>query len=303
PKQKAEKEKPDDAPKQKTEKEARQGTQAKGREGEARQGTQAKDREGEARQGTQAKAEKEIVRKEGDIWWCEDLGRACRQLKKGIDMSGHPTVRDGSVFVVFEDGTEFMPPLIPADVEGGKFAASSSLPKKQAKAKAKAKQASSTKPVEDFVLPTIRAKFAKQGSSPPIIKVEARSDRHDLSSAWRQRFQIVIRGEMTAIEAMNICATFCDCYEHMNLNQGELNFRECRDLLIEMGKNGTHNFATGKMDWEEVAKQTHEAFPPKPTILYLLQDIRCAKPERALAPHEQESLAEDDDDDDEEQPR
>ena len=233
PKQMAEKEKPDDAPKQ--------------------------------------KAEKEIVRKEGDVWWCEDLGRACRQLKKGIDMSGHPTVKDGSVLVVFQDGTEFLPPLIPADVEGGKFGAS--LPKKPAKAKAK--QASSTKPVEDFVLPTIRAKFAKQGSSPPIIKVEARADRNDLSSAWRQRFQIVIRGEMTAIEATNICATFCDCYQHMNMNQGQLNFRECRDLLIEMGRNGTHDFTKGKMDWEQVAKQTHEAFPPKPTILYLLQDIRC----------------------------
>ena len=175
----------------------------------------------------------------------------------GIEVSGRPFEKDGSVVVVFEDGTEWTPPLIPADLE--KFGAAPSLPKRT---KAKAKASTGNKPVNDYILETIRAKFATQGKSAPIIKVEARADRNDLSSGWRQRFQIVVRGDMTAVVAMNICATFCDCYHFMNLNQGELNFRECRDLLIEMGKNGTHDFTKGKMDWEKVSTDCKKAFPP-----------------------------------------
>ena len=58
-----------------------------------------------------------ITRKEGDIWWEETLGKACRQTKNGTDVSGQPSLNEaGSVVVVFEDGTEWLPPLIPADL-------------------------------------------------------------------------------------------------------------------------------------------------------------------------------------------
>ena len=130
------------------------------------------------------------------------MGKACRQLKDGMDVSGHPRLNEaGTVVVVFDDGTEWLPPLIPPDLT--KFAAAGgSVPNKVVKAKAK--QAAS-KPVEDYVLETIRAKFSKQGKSSPIIKVEARVDRHDLSSAWRQKMQIVVKSEggMTPTVAMN----------------------------------------------------------------------------------------------------
>ena len=58
-----------------------------------------------------------ITRKEGDIWWEETVGKACRQTKNGTDVSGQPSLNEaGSVVVVFEDGTEWLPPLIPADL-------------------------------------------------------------------------------------------------------------------------------------------------------------------------------------------
>ena len=196
------------------------------------------------------------------------MGKACRQLKDGMDVSGHPRLNEaGTVVVVFDDGTEWLPPLIPPDLT--KFAAAGgSVPNKVVKAKAK--QAAS-KPVEDYVLETIRAKFSKQGKSSPSIKVEARVDRHDLSSAWRQKMQIVVKSEggMTPTVAMNICMTFCDCYHHMNLNPGRLNFKECKDNLILMHQDGTHNFADSKMEWQLVSKQMKKAFPPPPTILLL----------------------------------
>ena len=192
------------------------------------------------------------------------MGKACRQLKDGMDVSGHPRLNEaGTVVVVFDDGTEWLPPLIPPDLT--KFAAAGgSVPNKVVKAKAK--QAAS-KPVEDYVLETIRAKC----KSSPIIKVEARVDRHDLSSAWRQKMQIVVKSEggMTPTVAMNICMTFCDCYHNMNLNPGRLNFKECKDNLILMHQDGTHNFADSKMEWQLVSKQMKKAFPPPPTILLL----------------------------------
>ena len=205
-----------------------------------------------------------ITRKEGDIWWEETLGKACRQTKNGTDVSGQPSLNEaGSVVVVFEDGTEWLPPLIPADLM--KFAGTAGSVQVL---KPKAKQAGAPKPVQDYLLPTIRAKFSKQGKCAPIIKVETRADRYDLSSVWRQKMQIVIRGDVTPTVGMNICSTFCDCYEHLNLNQGLLNFKECKNNLVELWKNGTHNFAESKMSWELVSKQMKDAFPPAPTILY-----------------------------------
>ena len=64
-----------------------------------------------------AKEKAAITRKEGDIWWEETVGKACRQTKNGTDVSGQPSLNEaGSVVVVFEDGTEWLPPLIPADL-------------------------------------------------------------------------------------------------------------------------------------------------------------------------------------------
>ncbi|CAE7582760.1 unnamed protein product [Symbiodinium sp. CCMP2592] len=237
-----------------------------------------KNPEKEKPASSQQKPEKEkpaITRKEGDIWWEETLGKACRQTKKGTDVSGQPSLNEaGSVVVVFEDGTEWLPPLIPADL--AKFASSAgsvmSVPRKP-----KAASNKPVKPVADYCLPTIRAKFSKQGKCSPIIKVEARADRYNLSSAWKQRMQIVLKGDMTPTVGMNICSTFCDCYEHLNLNQGLLDFKHCRNNLIEMWQNGTHDFAASKMSWELLSKQMKDAFPPAPTMLYFTSEKSLAE--------------------------
>ena len=71
-------------------------------------------------------------------------------------------------------------------------------------------------PVEDYELGIIRCRFALQGKNPAIIKVEVREDRNDMNSKWRQKMQIVIKDEVTAVVAMNVAKTFADCYVNMN---------------------------------------------------------------------------------------
>ncbi|CAE7891290.1 unnamed protein product [Symbiodinium microadriaticum] len=222
----------------------------------------------------------------GDIWWCEELGRALRQTADGPETSTEPMEKNGNVIVEFEDGFEWTPPLIPADL--AKFgSAASKLPKPCKKPVVR-----TAKPVQDYLLPTIRAKYKTQGKSSPILSLEARQDRFDLKSAWRQKCQIVVKDEMTAEIAMNIFSTFADCYEHMLMNQHELDFRVCRDCFLEMHAKGMHDFSKGKVAWEKVAEDIKKAFPPKPT---------CKAPTRVLAPHEEapDDATEEDDDDEE----
>ena len=71
-------------------------------------------------------------------------------------------------------------------------------PTKKAKAQAKKK---TVKPVQDYEHPTLRAKFSCQGKNPPIIKIECREDRFDLESRRRQKLQITIKDDMTAVIA------------------------------------------------------------------------------------------------------
>ncbi|CAE7258010.1 unnamed protein product, partial [Symbiodinium sp. CCMP2456] len=202
----------------------------------------------------------EASRKLGDIWWCEELGRALRQMAAGPETSTEPREKDGTVVVEFADGLEWSPPgLIPSDL--AKFGShGEKLPNAAKKAAAK-----TPKPVQDYILETIRAKYKLQGKCSPIVSLECREDRFNLKSSWRQKCQIVVKDDMTAQIAMNIMATFCDCYQQMNMNQNELDFKVCRECFLEMHTKGMHDFDKGKMDWEKVSEDIKKAFPPKPT--------------------------------------
>ena len=203
----------------------------------------------------------------GDRWWSNFMGLAYLQLVDGVEPSSEPYVKDDDVYVKFPDGLEWkVPRLMPGDLKGEPRkrplpevpGVEEPKPKKQAKAKSQPKH----RPVEDFLLPTVRAKFCFQGKHDPIVKVEAREDRHDSSSCWKQKFQIVIRCEMCAAAAMNISQTFCQLYEYLNLNPAELDYKECRDSLINM-KNAGHKWADGPMDWQHLAGLCLKGFPPK----------------------------------------
>ena len=200
----------------------------------------------------------------GDIWWSNFMGQAVRQISKDDrENSGPPFRKDDMVYVQFaSDGTLWrVPHLIPVDLAGDALPPEPGQqqqpnPKKAAKAKAAPKP----RPVEDFELPTVRAKFSFQGKNDPIVKVEAREDRNDARSRWKQKFQIVIRGSMCATSAMNICQTFCQLYQGLNLNPSVLDFKECRDALIGM-KDAGHNWAEKPMDWKHVASLCLKGFP------------------------------------------
>ena len=203
----------------------------------------------------------------GDTWWSNFMGRACRKIEGDThETSGPPFLHNDQVMVQFEDQTIWrVPHLIPSDLDRMNGDGLPSVPsqqeqpkpKKAPKAKAKAKE----RPVKDFEQKTVRAKFSFQGKNDPIVKVEAREDRNDCGSRWKQKFQIVVRGEMCANSAMNVATTFCQLYQGMNLNPSVLDFKECRDALI--GMKGRHDWTQGPMDWQHVAALCLKGFPPK----------------------------------------
>ena len=197
----------------------------------------------------------------GDIWWSNEMNRAARQTKEGIKMSGEAYIHQNSVFVKFiEDGFEWeVPHLVPADL--GRAMAPDSLA--GPKVKAAKKRVQQEKPVPDFLLDVVRARYATQGPKhPPIIKVEVREDRNNLSSKWRQKFQVVVKASeeyWTPTAAMNLAITFCNCYKHMLLNPSVLDFKECRDALMHY--SAKHDWREAPLDWSFVADLCLKPFP------------------------------------------
>ena len=208
-------------------------------------------------------------RKPGEIWWDDEMGRALFKNDSGVLRSSKPYVPadDASaVMVDFENGIKWRPPLMPSDLE--KFGAlpkvdAPSDPKPKGKARAKA---ASTKPVGDYVLEVIRCRYASQGKSSPIIKVEALVDRNNPKSKWHQVVQLVIK-DCSANYAMNVCKSLADLFQNLNMNPSETNWRECRDSLLHYGASGNHDYNKEPLDWQIVPKLRLKAFAPSPKFL------------------------------------
>ena len=202
-----------------------------------------------------SKAEKPTGKASGDIQWNAELGKACWQKSEGIIVSSTPFVdKDDEVKVSFDGLLWSVPHLVPSDLDPSK--PTNPLHKVSKPKVPKAKQAT-PKPIEDYVYPIIRCKYATQGSKSPLIKVEAREDRHDLHSKWVQKLQLVIKADLSVGKAMNIAKTLADAYVYMNLNPSRLNFRGCRESLL--GHN--HDWESSALDWQTVNKLGLKHFP------------------------------------------
>ena len=179
------------------------------------------------------------------------MGKGLRQHKSGVETSSAPFVEEDFVYVGFKDGSKWRTPLMPADVEKfqgslPKAASAQAKPKKAPKAKADAK-----KPVPDYNLKTVRVKYATQGSSNPIVKLEVKQKE---DGRWRQKLQMVVKEGITPVYCMNICSTIADCFENFPMDETNMDFKACRDCLVEWGEDGNHAFEKEKMDWREVSK-------------------------------------------------
>ena len=204
----------------------------------------------------------------GDIWWDYEMQRACMEIQTGPVFSSRPFVKDDEVFAKFPDGLVWsVPHLVPADLEAtGGLPAAPSIPTTQNKQKPKPKaKQKADKPVEDYVFPIIRCKYCTQGAKSPLIKIEAREDRHDTSSKWLQKLQVVIKDDLSVRKAMHIARTFADCYVYMNLNPAEINFRGCRDDLLAHN----HNWEESALDWQTVNSLRLKHFPKSQLERYL----------------------------------
>ena len=207
-----------------------------------------------------------------DIWWSDELGKALLQVsgqgQNKLEMSKELVAgEDGLVYAIFDGFDKWrVPHLVSEDLE--KFNAGQALPKstvaKPEKTPAAKRKTAKDKPVKDFELKDIvRCRYATQGEkNPPIIKVELRQDRFDTTSKWAQKFQIVIKDHITATYAMNVATTFAEAYVYMNLNQGMLNFRECRNALIEYTADG-FDWNKERLNWKVIdALCWRKIFPP-----------------------------------------
>ena len=207
-----------------------------------------------------------------DIWWSDEMGKALLRVsgqgENKIEMSKDLVVgEDGLVYAIFDGFEKWrVPHLVSEDLE--KFNAGQALPKsnvaRPAKTPAAKRKAVKDKPVKDFELKDIvRCRYATQGEkNPPIIKVELRQDRFDTTSKWAQKFQIVIKDRITPTFAMNVATTFAEAYVYMNLNQGMLNFRECRNALIEYTADG-FDWNKERLNWKVIdALCWRKIFPP-----------------------------------------
>ena len=208
-----------------------------------------------------------------DIWWDDEQGKAFLRVsgksENKLEMSKELVGgEDGFVYAIFEGFEKWrVPHLLPDDLD--KFKAGQPLPKgsaaaKPAKTPAAKRKPAKDKPVQDFELKDIvRCRYATQGEkNPPIIKVELRQDRFDTSSKWAQKFQIVIKDNITATYAMNVATTFAEAYVYMNLNQGMLNFKECRNALIEYTADG-FDWNKQRLNWKVIdALCWRKIFPP-----------------------------------------
>ena len=186
----------------------------------------------------------------GDIKWNPELGKACWQKKRGLSFPP----QDDEVTVSFGGLLWSVPHLVPSDLDPSMPA---NPPQQKVKAKAAPKAKQQAKPVDDYVYPIIRCKYCAQGSKNPLIKIEAREDRHNLQSKWVQKLQVVIKDNLAVQKAMNVAKSFADSYVYMNLNPGQLNFRGCRDSLLAH----KHDWETSALDWQTINKLGLKHFP------------------------------------------
>ena len=194
------------------------------------------------------------------------MQRACLESQTGPVYSSRPFEKEDEVFVKFPDGLVWsVPHLVPADLkaDGGLPAAPKTPKMQKQKPKPKATQ-KAEKPVEDYAYPIIRCKYCTQGSKSPLIKVEAREDRHDLHSRWVQKVQLVVK-DGHAAKAMNVAKCLCDCYVYMNLNPSQLNFHGCRDSLLSL----SHDWTSSPLDWQAVNKLRLKHCPESQFELYV----------------------------------
>ncbi|CAE7455827.1 unnamed protein product [Symbiodinium sp. CCMP2592] len=224
-------------------------------------------------------------RQPGDIWWDYEMQRACLESQTGPVFSSKPFVKEDEVFVQFPDGLMWsVPHLVPADLESGLGLPAPTVPEQKPKAASKRKP-KADKPIEDYVYSIIRCKYCTQGSKNPLIKVEAREDRHDATSRWVQKLQLVIRTGLSVRKAMHIAMTFADCYVYMNLNPAEINYRGCRDDLLAHD----HDWEASALDWQTVNSLGLKHFPkspkespikiPKPTQTQIVDDQAKNEPQ------------------------
>ncbi|CAE7679618.1 unnamed protein product [Symbiodinium sp. CCMP2592] len=184
--------------------------------------------------------------------WDYEMQRACLESQTGPVFSSKPFVKEDEVFVQFSDGLMWSVPHL------------------------------------DYVYSIIRCKYCTQGSKNPLIKVEAREDRHDASSKWIQKLQLVIRTGLSVRKAMHIAMTFADCYVYMNLNPAEINYKGCRDDLLAHN----HDWEASALDWQTVISLRLKHFPrpkespikiAKPTQTQIVDDQAKNEPQEAPA--------------------
>ena len=66
---------------------------------------------------------------------------------------------------------------------------------------------------------------------------------------------------------MNVCRSFADLFQNLNMSVSDTNWRECRDALIAYGNAGKHDFKQAPMPWTVVRDMQLKPFPPAPKCL------------------------------------
>ncbi|CAE7615832.1 cpt [Symbiodinium sp. CCMP2592] len=204
----------------------------------------------------QAKPEETDDKKQADVTWNNLHEKA---VCDG-EFSSEPFVTDDEVYVSFESGLEWrVPHLVPDDLKGGQKA----LPMvgKAQQPKRKPKPKASPKPVPDFDLGCCRIKYCTQGTKMPILKFEVRADRTGPCSLFKQKMQVVVKeGGFTAEQGMNFLKSFAFAYDGMNMNPDEIDFRVCKQSLLDYGsKNGVD--WSKHLSWKFINKLKLPGFP------------------------------------------
>ena len=185
------------------------------------------------------------------------------------ELSSAPYVDEGGDVVRFQSGRVWrVPHLVPGDIDKSKGeqaalprlgeVAESEVKKKKPRTEAK------PRPVSDFILGSVRVKYASQGSKHPILKLECKEDRFGPTAGpWRQKMQFVLKDDaaLGMVQAYNVLKTMAMCYENMNLNGAEIDFRRCRDSLLKHAEVVKHDWEKKAMSWEYVNEQKLEGFP------------------------------------------
>ena len=182
------------------------------------------------------------------------------------EMSSSPYVEGGEVLVRFKSGRVWrVPHLVPKDIEQrGEQAALPRVGDVSEVKKKKPRTEAKPRPVSDFILGSVRVKYASQGSKHPILKLECKEDRFGPSAGpWRQKMQFVLKEDaaLTMAQASHVLQTMAMCYEKMNLNGAEIDFKRCRDSLLKHAEAVKHDWEKKPMSWEYVNKQKLDGFP------------------------------------------